>query len=55
MQMNYFRKNIRKKGIVIENPVLQNLPMATEGKKIKIVSVCRLTAQKKYNNVIAGI
>ena len=32
MQMNYFRKNIRKKGIVIENPVLQNLPMATEGK-----------------------
>ena len=52
MQMNYFRKNIRKKGIVIEHPVLQNLPMATEGKKIKIVSVCRLTAQK---NIIMSL
>ena len=45
----YFAKNITRKGIVISNPVSEDIPPRYKGiRKRKIVSAGRLTAQKNY-------
>lgn len=46
---NYFSEAIRKKGIVIPNPIIGSLPERYEGERRKeIVTVGRLTEQKNY-------
>ncbi len=51
--MDYFPKIIRKKGVIIENPIKSNLPVKKSGYREKtVVSICRITAQK---NIKLGI
>lgn len=43
---DYFSKNIQKKGVVIPNPISENLPFATEERDKTIVMATRLEKQK---------
>lgn len=46
----YFTKNIQKKGIVIANPITDNLPEKYDGKREKIlVNFCKLSKQKNLD------
>lgn len=47
--MNCYRKGISKKGIVIKNPVIPNLPKRSKIHKKEIVAMGRLTKQKNYS------
>ncbi len=47
--MSYFQKKIRKKGVVIANPIAQNLPQAYNGpRKHTVIAAGRLTEQKNH-------
>lgn len=46
---DYFKGKIRRKGVVIPNPVKDNLPLAdTENRGKSVVAAARLTKQKNY-------
>lgn len=50
--MQYFRKEIQKKGVIIENPITENLPEVYSGqRKHTIVAAGRLEEQKNHANL----
>lgn len=50
--MDYFSKKIREKGIIIANPITENLPEAYRGKrKHTVVAAGRLVEQKNHINL----
>ena len=50
---NYFPKTIRKKGVVIPNPLMSDLPVRHEGKRRKeVVNFCRFSPQKNLRLLI---
>ncbi len=52
-EMEYFNRSIRKKGVLIPNPVKQDLPTPYSGEREKvIVNFCRLTPQKNLKLLI---
>jgi len=54
-QMNFYSKNIQKKGVIIPNPILDNLPMPYNGIREKeIITFCRITKQKNLLMLIDG-
>jgi len=54
-QMTFYDNKTRKKGIIIPNPILENLPVPYIGKrKKKIITFCRLAKQKNLYMLIDG-
>ena len=52
---DYFKENIRKKGVVIGNPLTPNLPFWKDERHNKtIITACRLTPQKNLIMLING-
>ena len=47
--MEYFDKKVKKKGVIIANPIMEGLPERYEGRRRKeVVSFARLEPQKNY-------
>jgi len=54
-QMSFYSNSVQKKGVVIPNPILENLPVAySEKRKNEIVTFCRLNRQKNLTMLIDG-
>jgi len=54
-QMSFYSYSIRKKGVVIPNPILENLPTSySKKRKNEIVTFCRLNRQKNLAMLIDG-
>ena len=54
-QMNFYNKKIREKGIIIPNPIHENLPAQYIGQRRKeIVTFCRIARQKNLIMLING-
>lgn len=52
-EMEYFGEKIRRKGTVIPNPIMDNIPLPYEGSRRKeIVNFCRLEPQKNLKLLI---
>ena len=52
---DYFSKSIRKKGVIIENPItIEKLPRKTETQTFKMIAVGRLEPQKNFEMLISA-
>lgn len=52
---DYYDRGIRKKSIVIPNPILDKLPQIVDNKVHKISAVGRLTAQKNFDLLLDAV